>query len=357
MRGMSDDLLRRAFLGQSDICARFGSPFYAALTAKVADDLTPSVRSLFAPWEGRPLEALVEAAVTLRFLGAVHDLARSGDCPDLSASFPPAGDAARAWIAVRAAIEADHGRFVRFMAHEPQTNEVRRSACLLPGFLTIAQETRLPLACFELGASAGLNQLWWRYGYDYGAAGRWGDPHSPLKLTAEWTGPAPPIDAPLQLTGASACDRDPIDISDPAQRGRLVAYLWPDQTDRLERFRVASEIAVAAGVRVERADAAAWARAKAAPCDGVATVIYHSIIWQYLSSAAQRELRGVIEDHGAGAAPDAPLAWLRMEPAPGQAFPIELWLTLWPGGREQRLAIAHAHGAQVTWEGWRPRSG
>ena len=64
-------------------------------------------------------------------------------------------------------------RFVEFvyMDHEPQTNEVRRSACLIGGFLTIARESGLPLRCFEVGASAGLNQLWDRFHYRLGDAG------------------------------------------------------------------------------------------------------------------------------------------------------------------------------------------
>ena len=58
-----------------------------------------------------------------------------------------------------------------------------------------------------------------------------------------------------------------------------------------------------------------------------------------------------MEIHGATATPDAPLAWLRMEPAPGRLVPIELRLTLWPGGEERRLATVQAHGAWVNWDG------
>jgi hypothetical protein len=39
-----------------------------------------------------------------------------------------------------------------------------------------------------------------------------------------------------------------------------------------------------------------------------------------------------------------------MEPVEGQPFPIELRLTLWPGGEDHRLATVHAHGATVNWE-------
>ncbi|HEY1425617.1 MAG TPA: DUF2332 family protein [Caulobacteraceae bacterium] len=348
---MTDDPLVRAFEAQGAVCAAFGSAFYAALCPLIASDLGACIRAPFAPWQGASFEDLMGAAVTLRLLGAIHDLALSGDDPAVTGAFPPTGDAAAAWEAAKAAIERDPARFAVFMAHEPQTNEVRRSACLLPGFLAVAAETRLPLACLELGASAGLNQLWRRYRYDYGAAGAWGDPAAPLALAAEWTGAPPALDTRLQVASTSACDRKPVDLADPAQRRRLKAYLWPDQTERIERFDAAVEMALAAGVGVEAADAVDWTLARAAPRPGVATVVYHSIFWQYLAPHTQATLTEAVEHHGAAATRDAPLAWLRMEPAPGQVMPIELRLTLWPGGEERRLATVQAHGAWVTWGG------
>ena len=196
--GMSDDPLTQVFETQAAICESFGSPFYAGLSRRIAGDIDP-IRPLFAPWAGASFEALMGPAVALRFLGAIHDLALSGDDAALTAAFPPASDADAAWAATKAAVGREPARIAAFMGHEPQTNEVRRSACLLPGFLTIAAETRLPLACLELGASAGLNQLWSRFRYDYGAAGAWGDPASPLTLTADWTGPSAPWDAPVRV--------------------------------------------------------------------------------------------------------------------------------------------------------------
>ncbi len=108
-------------------------------------------------------------------------------------------------------------------------------------------------------------------------------------------------------------------------------------------------MALAAGIRVEAADAAAWTLARAAPREGLATVVYHSIFWQYLPAQTKTVLRAALETHGAEATRSAPLAWLRMEPIEGQAFPIELRLTLWPGGKDRRLATVHAHGANVNW--------
>jgi hypothetical protein len=346
------DALAEALHAQAKVCAAFGSPFYGRLASLAGADPAPDVARLFTPWRGQALPALMEAAVTLRFLGALHDLALSGEEPSLTLAFPPeSADADAAWRAARAAIERHGERLAAFMTHEPQTNEVRRSACLLPGFLVVAAKTGLPLRCLEAGASAGLNQLWHRFGYDLGAAGRWGDASAPLQLDTEWEGAPPPLSAKVQMVESRACDRKPIDIADAAQRRRLKAYLWPDQPERIRRFDGAADMAVAAGVKVEAADAADWAAAHAAPKAGVATVFFHSIFWQYLAPETQGAIRTALERHGATATTEAPLAWLRMEAAPGQLIPIELRLTLWPGGEERRLAVVQAHGAHVAWEG------
>jgi hypothetical protein len=347
-----DDPLLHVFELQAKVCAAFGSTFYGGLLTHAAADLGDEARALFAAWDGASYETLLDAAVVLRFLGALHDLALCGDDPALTAAFPPATDAAAAWRACRAAIAVHGARLAAFMEHEPQTNEVRRSACLLPGFLTVAAETGgLPLACLELGASAGLNQLWDRYRYGYGAAGSWGDAAAPLALESDWTGPAPPLSAPVRVASRAACDRKPIDVRDSAQMRRLRAYLWPDQIERLARFDTAVAMALQAGVTVHAADAVDFVQARAAPREGVATVVYHSIFWQYLPAPTAAALRQAIAVQGARATASAPLAWLRMEPVEGAPAPIELRLTLWPGGEERRLAVVQAHGATVTWEG------
>ena len=109
-------------------------------------------------------------------------------------------------------------------------------------------------------------------------------------------------------------------------------------------------MALARDVRVEAAVAAVWARDAAAPAAGVATVVYHSIFWQYLPAQTLADLKAAIEIHGAAATPDAPFAWLKMEPALDDLARVELRLTLWPGGEERLLADVHPHGASVAWK-------
>ena len=57
-------------------------------------------------------------------------------------------------------------------------------------------------------------------------------------------------------------------------------------------------------------------------------------------------MRRAIESAGSRATPDAPLAWLRMEPAASLA---EVRLTTWPGGSERLLATSDFHGRDVRW--------
>lgn len=348
---MSENLLQALRL-QSKACALLGSPFHAALLGEAADDLDNGgpVTALLAPWAVAGPKELMAAAVPLRLLGALHDVVLSGEDPALAATYPQAGqrvDVAAAWREAARAVAERGPQLAAFMDHEPQTNEVRRSACLLGGFLTIAQETGLPLRCFELGASAGLNLSWDHYRYSLSGVG-WG-PDSTVRLPTDWSGPLPPLDAKVGVIERAACDRRPVDLIDLVQRRRLLAYVWPDQFERLERLRAAIDLALTQKVQVEAADAVTWTARMAGPAPGAATVIYHSVFWQYMPADSQAALRKTIEYLGVSATAKAPLAWLRMEPPPENAAGMELRLTLWPGGEERVLADVHPHGAAVRW--------
>ena len=351
---MTADLVR-SIRFQSHACAELGSPFHAALLARCADDLEAGwvAENLFAPWADASVKACFAEAVPLRFLGALNDLALSGDEPNLTGAYPapdrPA-DPDRAWAAAKAAIARHAPRLAAFMTHEPQTNEVRRSICLIGGFLTVAKETGLPLRVFEIASSAGLNLSFDHYRYRMGAA-VWGEPDAPVAMDADWSGPPPPVEADLRVISRVACDRRPTDLADPAQRRRLLAYVWPDQFDRLARIRSAIDQALALGVKVEAGDAVEWTARRVAPQAGAATVLFHSVFWYYMPAESQAALTQTIEAIGARASLEAPFAWLRMEPAPDSMARFEVRLTLWPTGETRVLAEVHPHGAWVKWIG------
>jgi hypothetical protein len=333
-------------------CHALGSGFSGGLLAAGAEGELGPLDDLFAAWAGEPLSGHIRDATPLRLLGALHHLTLTGAAPDLAAQYP----AARAdtdWpallAAARAVLRSHRAEIAAFMVSPPQTNEVARSLCLAPGFLAAAAATDLPLSILEIGASAGLNQNWDRYAYDFGGKA-WGDPASPVTLDGDWRGPSPAATPAARVAARAACDQSPIDLADEAQALRLQAYVWADQGRRLERLRGAIALARAWPAPVEKADAAAWVATHFSPREGVATVLFHSVMWQYMPVPTQKAVTASIAAAAAAATASAPVAWLRMEPnSTPEGFPMGVWLTIWPTGREIHLAEVHPHGAWVNW--------
>lgn len=344
--------LLEAFERQAGWCERLQAPFMALLMRRAKAHLaahTGAIHLMLEP-AGDPVAGLF----ALRLAGALHDLALQGLAPWAAVwQDPLAADAAALDAALAAAFTQQPEQLRRFLASAPQTNEVQRSTVLLPGLLHVAQTTGLPVHLIELGASAGLNLWCDRWRHEFGSWA-WGDAASPLTLHTEWRGPLPAArHAALTLAGRSSCDLNPIDIDLPAQRRHLQAYIWPDQPARLMRLRTAMAAAAAwqaaAGVRVEQSDAAPYAlRELATPRPGLATVVFHSVFWQYLPAGTRAVLRGHIEAALARATPAAPLAWLRYE-HPGADAPAELRCHLAPGGEDVLLAQVHSHGSWIEW--------
>ena len=206
-----------------------------------------------------------------------------------------------------------------------------RSASLVPGFLHVAAATGLPLRLLELGASAGLNLRVDRYRYEQDGVG-WGDPDSAVRFVDLWPDASPPLGTPATIATRAGCDHDPIDASRPEAALTLLSYVWPDQQHRLDRTRAALDIAADFPVDIARANIEDWLPEQlAAPVPGVATVVFHSVVWQYLSVPTRASVLATLADAGSHADGDSPLAYLRLEPSPKTYFPAELRLTTWPG--------------------------
>lgn len=338
-----------AWRRQIAYCDANGSPFTArVLEAALADwHAGGALRELLPAWPGDAWKD----ALALRVAGALHAMALDGSDPELAALYPPRRetfDPVAGPAAVSVALRSQAPRVAEYLSSAPQTNEVNRSAVLLGGFAVVAATTGLPLATLEIGASAGLNQLWHLCRHELGALA-WGDAASPLRLRCDWQGPAPALPSRIEVAFQAACDRAPIDLAAPGAALRLMSYVWPDQRERLERLRAALAMAQSLRLRVEAADALDWTRrALAAPRPGVATVLYHSIMWQYMPADTRAALRREIEDAGGRATAQAPLAWLAYE-AINDAADCQLTLTQWPGGQARVLADAHPHARWARW--------
>jgi len=342
------EALAAAFSRQASHCAALGSSLWAEAATLIAEDIlrAGAFFRILEDWEGDP----AQDNLPLRLLGGLHYVALAGLAPDLAARLPSTGGGPGMDLApaLLAAIAAKPDEIRGALAHPPQTNEAGRSAVLLGGFLEVAALSSLPLRLLELGASAGLNLCWDRYAYRLGAFG-WQQDREGLTLQADWRGPPPRLDALVAVASRAACDRRPIDLADPEARLRLQGYVWPDQVERLAALRGAMAIAREMGVHVERADAVDWTGHRLARrTTGEATVVYHSVVLQYLDRPARQRFVELLEALGRQATKDRPLAWLAFELNSGSEI-FELSLTYWPGGEQRRLAVAQAHGRWVEW--------
>jgi hypothetical protein len=149
------------------------------------------------------------------------------------------------------------------------------------------------------------------------------------------------------VAAREGCDQSPIEPLDEDGRLSLRAYLWPDMVERRARLDAALAIAARVPASVEAADLGEWLETRlAVPAPGRATVVYHSMVWQYVDAPSRDRMRAALWDASDGAGDDAPLAWLRLEPAGPVA---DLRLTWWPGGVEEVLATSGYHGTPVHW--------
>ena len=347
-------------------CAHLGSAVYdrvlAATIADVrrggacADLLVPRADGGFA------------SALPLRFLGAVHRLVLEGRAPALAAHYPSAGGTPGPGLAddFLATVGEHRDTLEAGVEQGVQTNETGRSCALVGGFAEVARRSGRPLRLLEVGASAGLNLRWDRYWFDTGRSSL-GDPDSAVRFERVWQGDGvaagdlagvdpggavlPDLGVGVEVAERAGCDRSPIDPTSDAGRLTLRSFVWPDLTARLARLDAALDIAARVPAPVAQSDLAGWLEDRlAASPPGVATVVYHSSVWQYVTEDSRVRMRTALARAGAAATPSAPLAWLSLEPA-GPVSAIRMrW---WPGGEDEVLGVAAYHGPVVYW-GVRP---
>jgi hypothetical protein len=351
-----------AFREQAEGCGRLGSPMYADLLARVADDVEAG---------GPAADVLVgheddpgPSGLALRLAGSVHRLVLQRDAGALAASYPSVGgtwEPEGCWRAFRAVLAEQPDAVRAWLDRPPQTNEVGRASALMAGLLAVAERhPGLPVRLTEIGASGGLNLQADRFRYVADDGRTAGPAGSPVVLDPAWTG-AVPLDAAWpRLEERYGTDVMPVDVATTEGRLALTAYVWPDQVARHERLRGALAVAAAHPLAVRRASALETVEA-IEPAEGAVTVLWHSVMWQYMDGDQQRRVRERIDAIGRSAGPTAPFAHLRLEPerrAPGEDHRFWLVLRLWSGGddgepdggAERHLARSRGHGLPTDWE-------
>jgi hypothetical protein len=204
-------------------------------------------------------------------------------------------------------------KLVPWLDHPPQTNEAGRSSSVMAGLLWLSQRLGPRFEMNEIGASAGVNTMIERYRYALGGV-EVGPADSPMKLKPEWRGPPPPAGT-VEIVAIRGCDVAPVELSDPAEALRLKAYVWADAPERMGRIEAAARLAAGQPPLLERKDAGTFVeeRLEAPQQAGVTRVLYHSVMWQYLPEPTRHAITAAMDQAGAHASADKPLAWVRLE--------------------------------------------
>ena len=236
-----------------------------------------------------------------------------------------------------------------------QTNEPRRCAVLLPAFATVARLAGdRPLALIEVGASAGLNLLFDRYEYDYGAGRRVGDPTASVRFTCEVRGTVvPPLPAWLPPVAARVgIDLQPIHADDPQATRWLRALVWPEHRERAAVLQQVLRLAQREPPTLVAGDALAVLPqvVAAAPADA-ALCVFHIATLAHFPLEARERFRALMAE----LARQRDLFWLSSEGvglgAQRRQGEYATTLAACQHGRmlERPLASNHQHWAWLAW--------
>ncbi|MFJ4633680.1 DUF2332 domain-containing protein [Streptomyces sp. NPDC088847] len=267
-------------------------PTSASVLGRLVDDIE----------ESGPVGRLVadhpdaaEPLFGVRVLAGVRLLTLSGKAPELadhlSGLASKVGDAAfneRAWELSKQVI-AQHPAEVRAALDRPvQQHHPSRAGALLRG-ISMLGDVRVRL--LEIGACAGLNLIADKYLW-FGINWNWGEPRSPVRLSA--SGPRP---ADFAIVERAGCDLQPRFGGNAEDVMILRSFIPPereiDQIDLDDALALVAE----ANIHIDQDDAVSWLTQKLSPAHGkpdAVTVVWHSFMWWYLSAADQQAIEEVL---------------------------------------------------------------
>ena len=333
--------LRQAFESPREFTT---SPLYRALSRTVAAE----DRLLDLASRGRPGQY-----PTFLFFGAVHHLLLAGADHPLAQYFPsvsagrttPADEPGPALLSFCETYERELTEVIS--TRLVQTNQVQRALGLRFGLSRIAEQVSSPVQLIEVGASAALNLRFDRYGYRIGGR-QFGDPESPVQLSADLygTGPLPDLDALPEIAGVLGVDLNPIDVRDADSRRWLEALIWPENHDQRALLGAALDLVAADPPEIRAGDAidVLPGIARTLPA-GQPRVVFHSATRMHVPEDRLDAFDAAIATLGE----TGPLWWLSVEESPdpdprpdpsrsGAALHLRT-----PDGERQILAVVEGH--------------
>lgn len=338
---------------QAEQCTQYGSPLTGALLHGAADDYVAGgvMHDLLQQHEDEPSGSVL----SLRFAGAMHRLVLERKAPELALHYPSVGGTApvtELWPAAERAVR-EHLDELRVLVENPvQTNEVGRSAALYGALVMLGGGIRL----LEIGASAGLNLRCDAFAYPLFPGLVYGDRHGDLRFVEPWTGSIKPAQDHPAILERRGCDPRPIDAATLDGRLTLTSYVWADQLERLERLKSAIKIARRIPAPVEKAGARDFLTRELVELpQAMTTVVWHSVVWQYMDPEERKEVNDLLSEAGARATATSRLARVSLEPQRigGGDYTFQVHVQTWPGGERVHVANALGHGPPVHWLGAR----
>ena len=222
-----------------------------------------------------------------------------------------------------------------------QTNEVGRSAILLPFIARALAVGEGPVHAVDVGASAGLNLCLDRYAYDYSGVRVGG---GPLTLACDNRGgfavPGQGLpDGLPTFASRTGLDLAPVDVADPDAVAWLEALVWPEQNGRLERLRAAIAIRRETPVTMVDGDAVeTLPRVEAALGEGT-LLLWHTVALYQLTA----DQNAAFDDAVARIAERRRVIRIAFEAPELSDYP-DVRIGLAPT-REAPIAVGHPHGA------------
>jgi hypothetical protein len=333
---------------QANACLTLGSQMYHDLLHVILDDYRSGGIShrILKDASDRP----VHDATPLRLLGALHRIVLDGRDQQLARHYESVGGQATSSLKEDAlsALEACESEIREALTQQVQTNEPGRSLCHLALSHWFAHLGIKDFDLLEVGASAGLTMSFDRYCLRL-PEGVVGDPSSSLEFPPSWIETSFPFhESPALCRTRRGVDISPIDVTTDSGVNRLLSFVWPDQHDRFRRLRLAIELTRQQPHHIDKASVDTWLPEQLIDQPSRPVLVFHSIVWQYLSVDVQNSFRESLFEFGRRATATTPLIWARMEPA-GRVADIQV--TIWDGASvsDWNLGTIGYHGQSLQW--------
>lgn len=263
-----------------------------------------------------------------------------------------------AFLAFRDFCLSNQGEILNLIrTHRTQTNVVRRCTCLLPAFSIVQQESALPLALIDVGASAGLNLNVDRYRYRYLRGGReeatWGHAEARVELEAELRGGGamPTLADDLVVWFRGGIDINPIDLTDQDELRWLRALIWPEHVERHQRLIDSAVELARSPIDLRAGDAVELLPRMIddAPADAALTV-YSTVALYQFPPESRRRFFELLRDTSRRRPVWLVTLELQMEDIDDAQMP-SLSITRFAGGiaKRQQLARSSPHGWWIEW--------